>query len=111
MTAGEGCRWVDHLVERGVAKKSVRDAWIASLKATASFMVERRPRARACFMDSVDIGDLQSDVAPAGCLTSRIDGRGAAKAFSSEVYPVRVKKARQIKKLEPVSIQSKRKGL
>src|ERR1700677_559694 len=28
-------------------------------------------------MDRVDIGDLQGDVAPAGCLTRRIDGRGA----------------------------------
>src|ERR1700686_1827969 len=28
-------------------------------------------------MDSVDIRDLQGDVAPAECLTSRIDGRGA----------------------------------
>ena len=28
-------------------------------------------------MGSVDIGDLQGDVAPAECLTSRIDGRGA----------------------------------
>jgi hypothetical protein len=27
-------------------------------------------------MDNVDIGDLQGDVAPAGCLTSRIDGCG-----------------------------------
>jgi site-specific recombinase XerD len=42
MTTDDGYRWVDHLVERGVAKKSVRDVWIASLKATAGFMVERR---------------------------------------------------------------------
>lgn len=42
MTTDDGYRWVDHLVEQGVAKKSVRDVWIASLKATASFMVERR---------------------------------------------------------------------
>jgi hypothetical protein len=28
-------------------------------------------------MDLVDIDDLQGDLAPAECLTSRIDGRGA----------------------------------
>ena len=42
MTTDDGYRWVDHLIEQDVAKKSVRDVWIASLKATASFMVERR---------------------------------------------------------------------
>jgi integrase len=42
MTTDDGYRWVDHLIELRVAKKSVRDVWIASLKATASFMVERR---------------------------------------------------------------------
>jgi len=41
MTTDQGFLWVDHLVDQGVAKKSIRDVWIASLKATASFMVER----------------------------------------------------------------------
>jgi hypothetical protein len=27
-------------------------------------------------VDSVDVGDLQGDVAPTQCLTNRIDGRG-----------------------------------
>jgi hypothetical protein len=42
VTTDDGYRWVDHLVEQGVSKKSVRDVWVASLKAVASFMVERR---------------------------------------------------------------------
>lgn len=42
VTTDDGYRWVDHLVEQGIVKKSIRDVWIASLKATASFMVERR---------------------------------------------------------------------
>jgi site-specific recombinase XerD len=42
VTTDDGYRWVDHLIAQGVSKKSVRDVWIASLKAVASFMVERR---------------------------------------------------------------------
>ena len=42
VTTDDGYRWVDHLVEQGVSKKSIRDVWVASLKAVASFMVERR---------------------------------------------------------------------
>ena len=42
VTTDDGYRWADHLIERGVTKKSVRDVWIASLKATAGFLVERR---------------------------------------------------------------------
>lgn len=42
MTTDDGYRWADHLIEQGMVKKSVRDVWIASLKATAGFMVERR---------------------------------------------------------------------
>lgn len=42
MTTDDGYRWADHLVKEGVSKKSVRDVWIASLKATAGFLVERR---------------------------------------------------------------------
>jgi integrase len=35
--------WVDHLLfEKKIVAKSVRDVWLASLKATAGFMVERR---------------------------------------------------------------------
>jgi integrase len=41
MTTDLGYRWADHLVDQGVAKKSIRDVWIASLKATAGFMKER----------------------------------------------------------------------
>ena len=42
MTTDQGYLWLDHLVDQGVTKKSIRDVWIASLKATAGFMVERR---------------------------------------------------------------------
>ena len=42
VTADDGYRWADHLVAKGVARKSIRDVWIASLKATASYMVERQ---------------------------------------------------------------------
>lgn len=42
MKTADGYRWVDHLIEKGFARKSIRDVWIASLSATAGFMVERR---------------------------------------------------------------------
>ncbi|PZA10763.1 hypothetical protein DNX69_15560 [Rhodopseudomonas palustris] len=42
MTTADGYKWVDHLVEKGFARKSIRDVWIAALSATAGFMVERR---------------------------------------------------------------------
>ncbi|MCK1667965.1 DUF6538 domain-containing protein [Bradyrhizobium sp. 153] len=42
MTTTEGYKWVDHLIEKKFARKSIRDVWIASLSATAGFMVERR---------------------------------------------------------------------
>lgn len=42
MTNEDGYRWADHLVEQGYNRKSVRLVWIASLSATAGFMVERR---------------------------------------------------------------------
>jgi hypothetical protein len=42
MTTDDGYRWVDHLTARKIAPKSIRDVWIASLKATAGFLVERR---------------------------------------------------------------------
>jgi integrase len=42
VTTKDGYRWVDHLIAQKVTKKSVRDVWIASLKAVAAFMVERR---------------------------------------------------------------------
>jgi hypothetical protein len=43
MTTDDGYRWMDHLVDGlGLARKSVRDVWIASLKAVAGYMVERR---------------------------------------------------------------------
>jgi integrase len=41
MTTDQGYLWLDHLVDKGFNKKSIRDVWIASLKATAGFMVER----------------------------------------------------------------------
>jgi site-specific recombinase XerD len=42
MTTSDGYKWVDHLIEKKFARKSIRDVWIASLSATAGFMVERR---------------------------------------------------------------------
>ncbi|ABD04901.1 hypothetical protein RPB_0190 [Rhodopseudomonas palustris HaA2] len=51
MTADDGYRWVDHLVDaKGIARKSVRDVWLASLKAVASFIVERRKLASNPFL-------------------------------------------------------------
>ncbi len=41
-TTDDGYRWMDHLIEKGFARKSIRDVWIASLSATAGFMCERR---------------------------------------------------------------------
>jgi hypothetical protein len=38
-------------------------------------------------MDNVDIGDLQGDVAPTGCLTSRIDGCGWVFLQKKEAVP------------------------
>jgi integrase len=42
VTPDDGIRYMDHLLAEGFAAKSVRDVWLASLKATAGFMVERR---------------------------------------------------------------------
>lgn len=42
MTTEDGYKWMDHLIEQGFIEKSVRDVWLASLSATAGFMVERR---------------------------------------------------------------------
>lgn len=51
MTTDDGYRWIDHLIdERHIARKSVRDVWLASLKAVASFMVERRKLASNPFL-------------------------------------------------------------
>jgi hypothetical protein len=49
MTTDDGYSWMDHLTEQGFAKKSIRDVWIASLSATAGFMVERRKLAQNPF--------------------------------------------------------------
>lgn len=42
MTADDGYAWIDKLIARKYAKKSIRDVWIASIRATAGFAVERR---------------------------------------------------------------------
>jgi integrase len=42
VTADDGIRYMDYLIDEGFAAKSVRDVWLASLKATAGYMVERR---------------------------------------------------------------------
>lgn len=42
VTSDDGIRWMDHLIAEKFAAKSVRDVWLASIKATAGFMVERR---------------------------------------------------------------------
>jgi integrase len=41
MTKDDAYRWVDHLTKKGIAKKSIREVWIASLRATAGFQIER----------------------------------------------------------------------
>jgi hypothetical protein len=41
MTSDDAYRWVDHLTEQGIAKKSIREVWIASLRAVAGFQIER----------------------------------------------------------------------
>jgi hypothetical protein len=41
MTRDDAYRWVDHLTEQGLAKKSIREEWIASLRAAAGFQIER----------------------------------------------------------------------
>jgi len=48
MTPDDAYRWVDHLIEdaeknrKRLARSSIKNVWIASLSAVASFMVERR---------------------------------------------------------------------
>ncbi|MGO4510172.1 DUF6538 domain-containing protein [Bradyrhizobium sp. 2TAF36] len=41
MTRDDAYKWADHLGEQGIAKKSIREVWIASLRATAGFQIER----------------------------------------------------------------------
>ena len=41
MTTADGYRWVNHLRKKMVPQKSIKDVWIASLAATAGFMVEQ----------------------------------------------------------------------
>jgi hypothetical protein len=41
MTRDDAYRWVDHLAEKDIAKKSIREVWIASLRAVARFQIER----------------------------------------------------------------------
>lgn len=41
MTRNDAYKWADHLGEQGIAKKSIREVWIASLRATAGFQIER----------------------------------------------------------------------
>ena len=41
MTKDDAYRWVDHLTDKDIAKKSIREVWIASLRAVAGFQVER----------------------------------------------------------------------
>ncbi len=50
ITTDDGYRWADDLMARRVSRRSVRDVWIASLKATAGFMVERRKLASNPFL-------------------------------------------------------------
>lgn len=42
MSPDDAYRWVDHLIEAGFSRKSIKDVWVASLSATAGFMAERR---------------------------------------------------------------------
>jgi hypothetical protein len=41
MTTADGYKWMDHLIAKKFARKSIKDVWIAALSATAGFMVER----------------------------------------------------------------------
>ncbi|MFX5854759.1 hypothetical protein ABTE41_19635, partial [Acinetobacter baumannii] len=41
MTRDDAYRWVDHLGQQDIAKKSIREVWIASLRAVAGFQIER----------------------------------------------------------------------
>lgn len=38
----DGYAWVDHLIEKGVPRDSIRKVWLAALSAAAGFQVERR---------------------------------------------------------------------
>jgi site-specific recombinase XerD len=42
MKATDAYRWVDHLIEQGYERESIKKVWIASLSATAGFAKERR---------------------------------------------------------------------
>ena len=42
MTTADGYDWIDELMAKKIAPKSIKDVWIAALSATAGFMVERR---------------------------------------------------------------------
>jgi site-specific recombinase XerD len=42
VTGEDGIDYMDHLKAEGIAAKSIRDVWLASLKATAGFMIERK---------------------------------------------------------------------
>lgn len=41
MTRDDAYKWADHLGDQEIAKKSIREVWIASLRATAGFQIER----------------------------------------------------------------------
>ena len=41
MTRDDAYKWADHLSEQGIARKSIREVWIASLRAVAGFQVAR----------------------------------------------------------------------
>lgn len=41
MTKDNAYEWADHLAKEGVAKKSIREVWIASLRAVTGFQIER----------------------------------------------------------------------
>jgi integrase len=42
LTTADGYKWIDHLIEKKYAHRSIKNVWIAALSATAGFMVERR---------------------------------------------------------------------
>lgn len=44
MTSDDAYAWADHLIDRGYNRNSVRLVWIASLSATAGWLIERRRR-------------------------------------------------------------------
>ncbi|WP_213740407.1 DUF6538 domain-containing protein [Bradyrhizobium sp. dw_411] len=73
MKTSDGYDWVDRLIEKDVARDSIRKVWIAALSATAGFLVERRKLDQNPFLgirvrdrdeSEADQGEQQPEQAP-----------------------------------------------